>query len=135
MDIQESQNNIQLNGNINNLDNIFSPMKDYNNLETPQIKNENKFQILPSPYIKQISPSNKMDFINILLPNNNEDTPSLIKKLLPFSPIVSSSTNKISNMKYTNFVSKNLMNEFSSPFKTPILYPTPNNNSINNEKE
>ncbi len=70
MDIQESQNNIQLNGNINNLDNIFSPMKDNNSLETPQIKSENKFQILPSPFIKQISPTNKMDFTNILLHNN-----------------------------------------------------------------
>jgi hypothetical protein len=135
MDIQENQNNVQLNGNINNLDNIFSPMKDNNSLETPQIKSENKFQILPSPFIKQISPTNKMDFTNILLQNNIEDTPNLINKSLPFSPFISSSTNKISNVKYMNFVSKNLMNEFSSPFKTPILYPTPNNNSINNEKE
>ena len=135
MDFQESQNNIQLNGNINNLDNIFSPMKDNNSLETPQIKSENKFQILPSPFIKQISPTNKMDFTNILLQNNIEDTPNLINKSLPFSPFISSSTNKISNVKYMNFVSKNLMNEFS-PFKPQILYSTPNNNSNNiNDKE
>ena len=134
MDIQESQNNIQLNGNINNLDNIFSPMKDNNSLETPQIKSENKFQILPSPFIKQISPTNKMDFTNILLQNNIEDTPNLINKSLPFSPFISSSTNKISNVKYMNFVSKNLMNEFS-PFKQQILYSTPNNSFVNNEKE
>ena len=134
MDIQENQNNIQLNTNINNVDNIFSPIKELNTLETPQIKNENKFQILPSPFIKQISPTNKMDFTNILSQNNNEDTPNLINKSLPFSPLISSYTNKIYNTKYENFVSKNLMNEFS-PFKPQILYSTPNNNSINNEKE
>ena len=45
-----------------------------------------------------------MDFTNILSQNNNEDTPNLINKSLPFSPLISSYTNKIYNTKYENFV-------------------------------
>ena len=131
MENQENQINIHSNTSINQLENMFSPIKEYNILETPQIKNEGKFQILPSPFINSITPVNKMDFTNILNQNNNGETPNVISNSRPFSPFVSSTTNKISNMKYMNFVSKNLMNDFS-PFKPHILYSTSNNNSINN---
>ena len=103
----ENQINIQSNSNMNQLENMFSPIKDYNLLETPQIKSEGKFQIIPSPFINQITPGNKMDFSNIINQQNNGDT--------------------------VNLVSKNLMNEFPlSSFKPCVLYPTPNNNKIIN---
>ena len=135
MENQENQINIQSNTSINQLENMFSPIKEYNVLRTPQIKNEGKFQILPSPFVNSITPVNKMDFSNILNHNNNGETPNLISNSRPFSPFVSSTTNKVSNMKLMNFVPKNLMNDFS-PFKPQILYSTPNNNSNNiNDKE
>ena len=42
MENQENQINIQSNTSINQLENMFSPIKEYNVLGTPQIKNEGK---------------------------------------------------------------------------------------------
>ena len=85
----ENQINIQSNSNMNQLENMFSPIKDYNLLETPQIKSEGKFQIIPSPFINQITPGNKMDFSNIINQQNNGDTPNLISNSRAFSPFFS----------------------------------------------
>ena len=129
----ENQINIQSNSNMNQLENMFSPIKDYNLLETPQIKSEGKFQIIPSPFINQITPGNKMDFSNIINQQNNGDTPNLISNSRVFSPFFSGTNSKFSDMRFVNLVSKNLMNEFPlSSFKPCVLYPTPNNNKIIN---
>jgi hypothetical protein len=131
MDNQE--NNSQSTTNINNLENIFSPIKEYNSLETPQIKSEGKFQILPSPLENSITPVNKIDY-KILNQNNIIDTPNLISNSKPFS-FISNSSNKINNMKLMNFVPKNLMYEFS-PYKQNIPFNSPNKKNNNNyEKE
>ena len=131
MDNQE--NNSQSTTNINNLENIFSPIKEYNSLETPQMKSEGKFQILPSPLENSITPVNKIDY-KILNQNNIIDTPNLISNSKAFS-FISNSSNKINNMKLMNFVPKNLMYEFS-PYKQNIPFNSPNKKIINKyEKE
>lgn len=95
---------------------IFSPIKDYNPFDTPQLKTEIKLTSLNSPFVPNITPA-KIDWF--MQNNNNNETPINASRI--FSPFISANQNKVS---YQNFhlVQKNLLTEFSPQ----ILFSSPN---------